>query len=100
MRIANRYPRAHFAGELSNLLIARDPNRRSERPWHPEIIELLTKRHSNHVAMINAQYFGGKKRLQIADAMAMDSADTARATAPAEMLFEWAMARLENTSGT
>ena len=96
MRIANRYPMAHFPGELPNILISSDPNRRSEKPSHPEIIQLLTRRHIHDVSQINTRYFGGRQTLQIADAAPTPLEDTTMATAPAEKLFEWAVARLDS----
>jgi hypothetical protein len=95
MRIANRYPKAHFPGELPNILISRDPKRCSEKPSRPEIIQLLTRRHIHDVSQINARYFGGRQTLQIAGAVPTTLEDTAIATAPAEKLFEWAMVRLD-----
>jgi hypothetical protein len=68
MRIANRYPKAHFPGELPNILISSDPNRCSEKPSRPEIIELLTRRHIHDVLEINTRYFGGRETLQIVGA--------------------------------
>ncbi|MGH6843996.1 MAG: hypothetical protein ACRECU_04590, partial [Methylocella sp.] len=96
MCIANRYPKAHFPGELPNILISSDPNRRSEKPSHPEIIQLLIRRHIHDVSQINIRYFGGRQTLQIADAIPTPLEDTTMATAPAEKLFEWAMARLDS----
>jgi hypothetical protein len=97
MRIANRYPKAHFPGELPNILISSDPNRCSENPSRPEIIELLTRRHIHDVSQINTRYFGGRETLQIVSADSTNLEDTTLATAPAEKLFEWAMARLDAT---
>lgn len=96
MRIANRFPGAHFPGELANILISSDPSRPSENPSRPEIIELLTRRHIDDVSTINTEYFGGRDVLQIADATPTSMDDTIVATAPAEKLFEWAMARLDS----
>jgi hypothetical protein len=96
MRIANRYPKAHFPGELPNILISSDPNRCSEKPSRPEILQLLTRRHIQDVSQINARYFGGRQMLQIAGAVPTTLEDTTMATAPAEKLFEWAMARLDS----
>jgi hypothetical protein len=97
MYIANRFPRAHFPGELPNILISSDPNRHSENPSRPEIIRLLTRRHIDDVSTINMRYFGGRLTLQIADAVPTSVEDAAVATAaPAEKLFEWAMARLDS----
>lgn len=94
MRIANKYPAAHFPGELPNLLISSDPDRRAEKPFHPRVIKLLTKRHGKDVKTINMRYFGGQQKLLIADVTPSKPDRTARATAPAELLFEWALARL------
>jgi hypothetical protein len=94
MLIANRFPGAHFPGELSNLLMSIDPNRATQRPVHPDILALLTRRHADDVSAINAQYFGGQQTLSIADAIAESAVDASLATAPAEKLFEWAIARL------
>src|SRR6202047_129708 len=96
MRIANRYPKAHFPGELPNILISSDPNRCSEKPSRPEIIQLLTRRHIHDVSQINTRYFGGRETLQIAGAVPTSLEDTTIATAPAEKLFEWALARLDS----
>ncbi|MCI0467351.1 MAG: hypothetical protein L0Y57_10160 [Beijerinckiaceae bacterium] len=95
MRIANHYPKAHFPGELPNILIASDPGRRGANPVIPEIVDLLTKRHSGDVAEINTRYFGGKETLRISDGLALDSKDSVKAAEPAEILFEWAIARLD-----
>ncbi len=67
MRIANRFPTAHFPGELSSLLIASDPERATERPLHPGIVALLSGRHADNVLAINTAYFAGDNTLQIAD---------------------------------
>jgi hypothetical protein len=96
MRIANQFPKAHFPGELPNILISSDPNRCSEKASRPEIIQLLTRRHIHDVSQINTRYFGGRQTLQIAAAVATTVEDTTMATAPAEKLFEWAMARLDS----
>jgi len=96
MRIANRYPKAHFPGELSNLLISSDPNRNPVGLTSPEIVELLTNRHSDEVSEINERYFGGRDMLRITDRIEESGADTAAAMAPAERLFEWAIARLDS----
>jgi hypothetical protein len=96
MRIANQFPKAHFPGELPNILISSDPNRCSEKVWRPEIIQLLTRRHIHDVSQINTRYFGGRQTIQIAAAVATTVEDTTMATAPAEKLFEWAMARLDS----
>src|ERR1700732_3094200 len=89
MRIANRYPKAHFPGELPNILISSDPNRCVEKAPRPEIIQLLTRRHIRDVSQINTRYFGGRETLQIAGAVPTSLEDTTIATAPAEKLFEW-----------
>ncbi|HET6378285.1 MAG TPA: hypothetical protein VFG05_08275 [Methylocella sp.] len=94
MRIANKYPAAHFPGELPNLLISRDPDRRAAQPFNPRVIKLLTRRHGRDVKTINMRYFGGQQKLLIAGAMPSKPDKTARATAPAELLFEWALAKL------
>ena len=96
MRIANRFPKAHFPGELSNLLISSYPERDPRRSTSPEIVELLTLRHGDDVAEINEKYFGGRDVLRIADDVKESGVDTAAATASAERLFEWAMARLDS----
>jgi hypothetical protein len=98
MQIANRFPGAHFPGELSNLLIASDPNRATERPEQPDIVALLTDRHAEDVAAINARYFDGEPVLEISSGNPADVASAASpATAPAERLFEWAVARLASS---
>jgi hypothetical protein len=98
MQIANRFPQAHFPGELSNLLIASDPDRATERPERPEIVALLTYRHGEDVAAINARYFGGEPLLQISSGNPADVASgTGAADAPAERLFEWAVAKLASS---
>jgi hypothetical protein len=94
MRIANRFPGAHFPGELSNLLMSNDSNRPAQRPVEPDILALLTHRHADDVAAINARYFGERQTLHIADAPPESPADTRLATAAAEKLFEWAIERL------
>jgi len=96
MRIANRFPKAHFPGELPNILVSSDPNRCAQIASRPEIIQLLTRRHIDDVSAINTRYFGGRHTLQIADAVPTSVEDTAVATAPAEKLLEWAMARLDS----
>ena len=96
MRIANQYPKAHFPGELPNILISSDPNRFSEKASRPEIIQLLTERHIHDVSQINTRYFGGRQTLQIAATVATTVEDTTMATAPGEKLFEWAMAKLDS----
>ncbi|MGH6795984.1 MAG: hypothetical protein ACREDD_06960 [Methylocella sp.] len=96
MRIANRYPKAQFPGELSNILISSDPNRCSEKPPRPEIVQLLTRRHIHDVSQVNTRYFGGRQTLQISGATPTSLDDTTAATAPAEKLFEWAMAKLDS----
>jgi hypothetical protein len=97
MQIANRFPKAHFPGELPNILISSDPNRRSESPLRPEIIQLLTRRHIDDVSAINTRHFGGRHTLQIVGTVPTSVEDTAVATAPAEKLLEWAMARLDSS---
>lgn len=97
MRIANRYPKAHFPGELPNLLISSDPDRRPAKPSRPEVVALLTERHLESVEEINARYFGGRPVLQIDGAGPTMAEDAGLAPAPAERLFEWAMARLESS---
>jgi hypothetical protein len=104
MRIANRFPQAHFPGELSNFLISSEPDRHAKALARSDIVALLSRRHADDVSAINARYFGGRPALQIADAlvesaadtMATAPADTPMATAPAEKLFEWAMGRLSS----
>jgi hypothetical protein len=96
MRIANRFPKAHFPDELPNILVSSDPNRCAQIASRPEIIQLLTRRHIDDVSAINTRHFGGRHTLQIADAVPTSVEDTAVATAPAEKLFEWAMARLDS----
>jgi hypothetical protein len=98
MQIANRFPHAHFPGELSNLLISSDPNRVIERPERPDIVALLTDRHAEDVSAINARYFGGQQLLQISSGnTAVPASERSPATAPAERLFEWAVARLASS---
>jgi hypothetical protein len=97
MRIANQYPKAQFPGELSNILISSDPNRCSEKPSRPEIIQLLTTRHIHDVSQINTRYFECRDTLKIGGPVPTSLEDTTLATAPAEKLFEWAMARLDST---
>ena len=96
MRIANKYPGLHLPWELAMILMSSDPDRRAEKPLYPGIVELLTQRHSADVLEINNRYFGGRQILQIGEFGPTSVEDTSKATAPAEKLFEWAMARLDS----
>lgn len=96
MRIANKYPGLHLPWELATILMSSDPDRRAEKPLYPGIVELLTQRHSADVLEINNRYFGGRQILQIGEFGPTSVEDTSKATAPAEKLFEWAMARLDS----
>lgn len=97
MRIANKYPGLHLPWELAMILMSSDPDRRAEKPLYPGIVELLTQRHSADVLEINNRYFGGRQILQIGEFGPTSVEDTSKATAPAEKLFEWALARLNAT---